>query len=186
VTRTLHGKPDIQRSDESPSLEDAIAQQINLGIKDPLEIARNIEKLYGTAWMGEQLVAYAEDLVAGMARMRLGATRRSAERRYPRRSRGRQIVNLVVSTHTLHPDTHEHGLADDCPRCAEHAEYPFLSLDRENQRALLIRVNLDLPPRSLTEARAMLNVVEAMREVGKVEERRRKQKHPGNLRVMKW
>ncbi len=79
TTRTLHSISDAHDLRESPSLEDAIAQQITLGMKDPLEISRNIEKLYGTAWMGEQLVAYAEDLVAGMARMRLGADRRSAE-----------------------------------------------------------------------------------------------------------
>lgn len=63
----------------TPNLEEAIAQQINLGSKDPLEIARSIEKLYGTEWMGEQLQAYSEDLVAGLARMRLGSIRRSAE-----------------------------------------------------------------------------------------------------------
>ncbi len=79
TTQTLQSPDEALRPLEGLNLEDAIAQQITLGLKDPLEIARSIEKLYGTAWMGEQLVAYAEDLVAGMARMRLGANRRSAE-----------------------------------------------------------------------------------------------------------
>ncbi len=79
TTQTLQSPDEAPRPLEGLNLEDAIAQQITLGVKDPLEIARSIEKLYGTAWMGEQLRAYAEDLVAGMARMRLGANRRSAE-----------------------------------------------------------------------------------------------------------
>ena len=69
-----------------------------------------------------------------------------------------------MSTHSLHPSTHEHGLADDCPRCAEHAEHPLDSLDLENQRNLLQRVNLDLPARSENEAQAMHNLERAMRE----------------------
>ncbi len=79
TTQTLQSANEAPPPPEGLNLEDAIAQQITLGLKDPLEIARSIGKLYGTAWMGEQLVAYAEDLVAGMARMRLGADRRSAE-----------------------------------------------------------------------------------------------------------
>lgn len=34
-----------------------------------------------------------------------------------------------MSAHTFHPDTHEHGLADDCPRCAELAAAPFTRMD---------------------------------------------------------
>lgn len=37
-----------------------------------------------------------------------------------------------MTTHTFHPDTHEHGLQDDCPRCIEHSEHPIQSLDRQN------------------------------------------------------
>ena len=73
-----------------------------------------------------------------------------------------------MSTHTLHPPTHEHGLADDCPRCAEHAEHPLDSLDLENQRNLLQRVNLDWPARSENEARAMLNLERSLRESGRL------------------
>ena len=73
-----------------------------------------------------------------------------------------------VSTHTLHPDSHSHGLADDCPRCAEHAEHPLDSLDLENQRNLLARINLEWAPRSENEARAMANLERAMRDAGRL------------------
>jgi hypothetical protein len=36
-----------------------------------------------------------------------------------------------MATHTVHPDTHENGLADDCPRCDELAASP-LELDETN------------------------------------------------------
>lgn len=42
-----------------------------------------------------------------------------------------------MTMHSFHPDTHEHGLADDCPRCAEHAAHPIQSLDHENLRRIM-------------------------------------------------
>jgi hypothetical protein len=60
-----------------------------------------------------------------------------------------------VTAHSFHPDTHTHGLADDCPRCAEHAEHPYESLDAANIAALEARVRDNLSPRSKNEARAM-------------------------------
>ena len=42
-----------------------------------------------------------------------------------------------MTMHTIHPDSHTHGLADDCPGCAEHAEHPIMSLDRENLRRIM-------------------------------------------------
>lgn len=42
-----------------------------------------------------------------------------------------------MTTHSVHPDSHTHGLADDCPRCQEHAEHPERGLDRDNIRRLL-------------------------------------------------
>lgn len=44
-----------------------------------------------------------------------------------------------MATHTVHPDVAEHGLADDCPRCAELAERP-LELDDDNLRSLWQRM----------------------------------------------
>ena len=61
------------------TLDEAITQLIELGEKDPLEIARKIEKRHGTDWLASELSAQAEQLVAQIARQRLGAVRRSAE-----------------------------------------------------------------------------------------------------------
>jgi len=44
-----------------------------------------------------------------------------------------------MTAHSPHPDSHTHGLADDCPRCQEHAEHPARSLDRDNIKRLLTR-----------------------------------------------
>lgn len=61
------------------NLDEAIAQLIELGEKDPLEIARKIETRHGTEWLTLELAAHSEQLVAGIARQRLGSIRRSAE-----------------------------------------------------------------------------------------------------------
>jgi hypothetical protein len=70
--------------------------------------------------------------------------------------------------HSLHPDSHEHGLADDCPRCAEHAEHPFESLDDENLVALATRtvawMRDEEYPRSETETTAMRYMERSVRE----------------------
>ena len=54
-----------------------------------------------------------------------------------------------------------HGLADDCERCAEHAQDPFCSLDDAHLASLLIRTiewSADRQfPRSDTELTAMKN-----------------------------
>lgn len=65
-----------------------------------------------------------------------------------------------MTVHAYHPDTHTHGLADDCPRCLEHARHPLNSLDLENLAALRLRLNDDLAARSDTEALAMVNLSE--------------------------
>jgi len=44
-----------------------------------------------------------------------------------------------MATHSPHEDSHTHGLADDCDRCAEHAARPH-SLDDENLGALWMRM----------------------------------------------
>jgi hypothetical protein len=68
-----------------------------------------------------------------------------------------------VSTHSFHPDSHVFGLADECPRCAEHAAHPFESLDRNNLRELAYRVRAQMEPRSANEAQAMSAVRDAIR-----------------------
>lgn len=44
-----------------------------------------------------------------------------------------------MASHSMHPDVHEHGLADDCPRCDELAGRP-LELDDEMIAAMWRRM----------------------------------------------
>jgi len=64
-----------------------------------------------------------------------------------------------VTAHTFHPDSHEHGLADDCPRCTEIAADPFLYMDDRNLALLHDRTMAwmrdDEFPRSIAEKAAM-------------------------------
>lgn len=60
------------------TLEDAVVQQIELGEKDPGEIARKVEHLFGRDWLAAELLAHAEGFVSEIARQRLGAARRAA------------------------------------------------------------------------------------------------------------
>ena len=64
-------------------------------------------------------------------------------------------------SHGPHPSILEHGLADGCERCSEIAADPFIGLDDDNLRALILRTELwmgddpDSLPRSDNEHRAM-------------------------------
>lgn len=66
--------------------------------------------------------------------------------------------------HTYHPSIHEHGLADNCERCAEHAEQPWFTLDDENMGNLVRRTkrwrdgDMSCRPRSDNEAKAMRQI----------------------------
>ena len=73
-----------------------------------------------------------------------------------------------MSSHSYHPDTHTNGLADKCPRCQEHAERPFNSLDDENLQNLVDRIRHDLEPRSFNESLAMLTVRRALSRLEKM------------------
>jgi len=42
-----------------------------------------------------------------------------------------------MTVHSIHPDTHTHGLYPGCPRCEEHAARPEVGLDRVNTARLL-------------------------------------------------
>lgn len=74
-----------------------------------------------------------------------------------------------MSAHTYHPDSYAYGLADDCPRCAEHAEQPFDTLDDENLLALAIREERGYDARSDTEARAMAALARHRRAQARLE-----------------
>jgi hypothetical protein len=67
-----------------------------------------------------------------------------------------------MSSHVYEPSIREHGLQDNCPRCAEHAEHPEWSLDDDNLRALIERTMAWMEdrefPRSETEAKAMRGI----------------------------
>ena len=73
-----------------------------------------------------------------------------------------------MTMHRSHPDSHTHGLADGCPRCAEHAEYPFDGLDERNLAALVNRLTQHLPARSANEAGAMGQVRAVMQKARKL------------------
>lgn len=55
--------------------------------------------------------------------------------------------------HTHHAQIRLGGLADNCPRCAEHAKHPLDSLDTQNLEALWIRM-LDVEFDGVTEYRS--------------------------------
>ena len=74
-----------------------------------------------------------------------------------------------MASHTFHPDSHEFGLADGCPRCDEHAKEPFLSLDDVNLRELVRAVKGDEEPRSLNEDDAMAHVAIALRQAARLD-----------------
>jgi hypothetical protein len=61
------------------TLEEAIDQLINVGEGDPLTIARKVNNAHDAAWLKDELLAHSEDLIAEIARRKLGAIRRSAE-----------------------------------------------------------------------------------------------------------
>ena len=65
-------------SGEKISLDAAISQLIELGEKDPIEIARKLEKRHGIDWLTRELSAHAEEIVSEIARQHLGRRRRAA------------------------------------------------------------------------------------------------------------
>ena len=67
---------------EAPAMDDletAIEQLVNLGEKDPLDIARKLIERNGETWARLEVAARAQDFIAELARRRLGSVRRSAE-----------------------------------------------------------------------------------------------------------
>lgn len=67
-----------------------------------------------------------------------------------------------MATHSDHPSIRDNGLADNCPRCKEHAEYPFEGLDAGNLESLIDRIADVTGPRSVNEDDAMRVVSKAM------------------------
>jgi hypothetical protein len=61
------------------TLDEAIEQMVTLGEINPREIADKIMDTYGKEWVREQVAERADDVVAELARRRLGSVRRAAE-----------------------------------------------------------------------------------------------------------
>lgn len=64
--------------DREPSLEDAIEQLINLGESDPITITRRLANLHGGDWIARELASHWEEIIAEIARQKLGQQRRAA------------------------------------------------------------------------------------------------------------
>lgn len=62
------------------TLDEAIDQVINTGIKDPVKIAEAVEKRNDSKWLQAELAKLAGDIIAERARQRVRAISRSLER----------------------------------------------------------------------------------------------------------
>ncbi len=67
-----------------------------------------------------------------------------------------------MTTHSHPPDIGVNGLADNCERCAEHAEHPIDSLDDGNLERLIDRIADGGISRSYNEGKAMQVLVRIM------------------------
>ncbi|KKM88667.1 hypothetical protein LCGC14_1256380 [marine sediment metagenome] len=67
-----------------------------------------------------------------------------------------------MATHSDHPSIRDNGLADGCPRCKEHAEYPFEGLDDGNLESLIDRLASRADSRSVNEDNAMRVISKAV------------------------
>jgi hypothetical protein len=84
-------------------------------------------------------------------------------------------------SHSYHPPIEEHGLADGCERCAEHARDPFISLDNTNLSLLVVRTMAWMQDKKFPRSE---NEAAAMREVEYVVVRARRLRHLGYLNHM--
>ena len=76
-------------------------------------------------------------------------------------------------SHNHHPAIQEHGLQDNCPRCNEIADDPFIGLDDDNLTALVARTRAWMKdqeyPRSDTENKAMRNMEGTLRKLDRLD-----------------
>jgi len=75
-------------------------------------------------------------------------------------------------SHNHHPAIREHGLQDNCERCAEIADDVFIGLDDDNLMLLVARTRAWMKdreyPRSDTENRAMRNMEKTLRNADRL------------------
>jgi len=76
-------------------------------------------------------------------------------------------------SHNHHPAIQEHGLQDNCPRCAEIADDPFIGMDDDNLMLLVARTRAWMKdqefPRSDTENKAMRNMEGTLRKLDRLD-----------------
>lgn len=92
------------------SMEEAVEQLLEEGHRDPIEIAGLVEERYGSEWVLSQV--NASEVVAQVARLRIGALRRAAEKQPTRfRAQIRRRTDLMAQTKWV-PDVGYKLLAD--------------------------------------------------------------------------
>ena len=75
-------------------------------------------------------------------------------------------------SHNHHPAIQEHGLQDNCPRCAEIADDPWIGMDDDNLMLLVARTRAWMKdqeyPRSDTELKAMRNTEQTLQRMNRL------------------
>ena len=75
-------------------------------------------------------------------------------------------------SHNHHPAIREHGLQDNCPRCAEIADDPWIGMDDDNLLLLVARTRAWMKdqeyPRSDTELKAMRNTEQTLQRMNRL------------------
>lgn len=111
------------------NLDLAITQQINLGQRDPVEIAQKIEQLYGEEWVRNEMSRYSEDFIASMVRARLGAIRNNAihamTTQKKQRSARANEANFLGSTKWVYGEGYKRVsdlTVEDCQKIVTHYE----------------------------------------------------------------
>ena len=83
-------------------------------------------------------------------------------------------------SHNHHPAIREHGLQDNCPRCAEIADDPWIGMDDDNLLLLVARTRAWMKdqeyPRSDTENKAMRNTEQTLQRMNRLQYIEDKQK----------
>lgn len=71
-----------------------------------------------------------------------------------------------MTIHSPHPDSHVYGLADDCPRCEEHAIDPVSGLDSENLTRIIRMAVGEEEPLTYHDAVARVSILNMLERVG--------------------
>lgn len=115
------------------TLHEAIEQLVNLGEKDPHEIAKKLRERHGDRWMSQQAALLADDVATNLARQMLGSRRRTAQLVVPAPQRGSWGELLLTAKWVPNVGWKRIGdlTADDCSAVASH--YRVLTLTASRQ-----------------------------------------------------